>query len=87
MGRDLLIRGGSTVATDGGVEASDVLVRDGVIDRIGASIDEPDCPVLDASDAYVLPGLINAHYHSAENFNPGSTRTFPSTSGSSTPTR
>jgi 5-methylthioadenosine/S-adenosylhomocysteine deaminase len=71
MGRDLLIRGGSTIATDGGVEASDVLVRDGAINRVGASIDEPDCPVLDASDAYVLPGLINAHYHSAENFNPG----------------
>lgn len=71
MSGDLLIRGGTTLAADGKAEPADVLVRDGVIERVGASIEAPSVPVLDAPGAYVLPGLINAHYHSAENFNPG----------------
>ena len=61
MSGDLLIRGGTTLAADGKAEPADVLVRDGVIERVGASIEAGSVPVLDAPAAYVLPGLINAH--------------------------
>ena len=71
MGADLLIRGGTTIGADGDPTRADVLVRDGVIERTDTSITDAGVPLLDASGGYVLPGLINAHYHSAENFNPG----------------
>lgn len=72
MGADLLVRGGNVLALDGGPERSDVLIREGVIERVEESIaSSGDAPELDASGAYVLPGLINAHFHSGENFNPG----------------
>ena len=71
MGADLLIRGGTTIEAGREPVRSDVLMRDGVIERVDASIADAGVPLLDASGGYVLPGLINAHYHSAENFNPG----------------
>ena len=32
---------------------------------------QADAEVLDATGMVVVPGLVNAHYHSGENFNPG----------------
>ena len=45
-------------------ERTDVLIRDGVIERIGASLAEvPADTVLDASHKTLAPGLINCHTH------------------------
>ncbi len=68
--RDLLVRGGEVLTAGGGLEPGDVLVRDGVIEAVGAHLDA-DVPALDAAGTIVAPGMVNAHYHSNENFNPG----------------
>lgn len=69
---NLLVRGGELIGTEGGSEPCDVLIRDGEIAELGTEVSEPPgTPVLDASDGLITPGLINAHMHSAENYNPG----------------
>jgi len=62
---DLLIAGGRVLRPDTTVERADVLVdgSDGEIVAVGEGLDGDD--VLDAGDALVLPGLINAHCHAA----------------------
>lgn len=68
---DLRIAGGAVLGADGAIEDRDV-----VIDQDAGTIveltDEPTAPsaasedeVLDASDALVLPGFVNAHTHLA----------------------
>jgi cytosine deaminase len=58
---DLLLRGGRPWRFDG---PADVLVRDGVIERVepGIAVEE-HVEVLDVSDRLVLPGLVDAHCH------------------------
>ena len=69
---DVLIRGGRVLEADAPPRRADVLIRGGVIDSVGEVVDAPEgVPVIDAGGDYVVPGLINAHYHSNENFNPG----------------
>jgi 5-methylthioadenosine/S-adenosylhomocysteine deaminase len=65
VGGTVLVRGGTVVAMTSrgaGVEA-DVLVERGSITAVGAPSTPPDCPVLDARDALVLPGFVQAHVH------------------------
>jgi cytosine/creatinine deaminase len=57
---ELLLRGGRPWGFPG---PADILVRDGVIDRIEAKLDYPDAEVIDVSGRLVLPGLIEAHCH------------------------
>jgi cytosine/adenosine deaminase-related metal-dependent hydrolase len=67
----LVISGGEVLA-EGGTAALDVLVEDGEITRVGPKLDAPDgAELVEADGMLVLPGLINAHMHSGENFNPG----------------
>lgn len=68
--RPLLVQGG-LVMRDGGdphrPERADVLVRDGIIAAIGADAapaDGEDAEVVDARNRLVVPGFVNAHYHS-----------------------
>ncbi|MFL5903390.1 MAG: hypothetical protein ACJ76Q_06180, partial [Solirubrobacteraceae bacterium] len=66
----LLVHGGRILGED--LQAQDVLIEDGRISAVGLGLDAPACVErLDASGMLVAPGLINAHYHSGENFNPG----------------
>jgi cytosine deaminase len=59
---DLLLRGGRLWGRDG--PAADILVKGGVIDRIGPGLEAPaGAEVLDVSGRLVLPGLIEAHCH------------------------
>ena len=60
----LLIENGTVVTVDpdlGTFDEADVLVEDGRIERIESDIDAPDAERIDASDAIVVPGFVNAH--------------------------
>ena len=56
----LLLRGARPWGFDG---QADVLVREGVIERIEPGIEPGDAEVLDVGDRLVLPGLVDAHCH------------------------
>ena len=64
----ILIRGGRIYDHDGDVHqpsTGDVLVSAGRIERIAPRIDAPaGAEVIDATNKLVVPGLVNAHYHS-----------------------
>ena len=51
-----------------GLEHTNLLVRDGVIDAIGAISQPPEAEVLDASHMILYPGLINTHHHLYQTF-------------------
>jgi cytosine/adenosine deaminase-related metal-dependent hydrolase len=63
-----LIRGGRVYDHDGDVHqpaTADVLLNDAMIERVGAKIPAEDgVEVINAVGKLVVPGLINAHYHS-----------------------
>jgi cytosine/adenosine deaminase-related metal-dependent hydrolase len=66
--KKLLIRGGQVYDHDGDVHhppVADILIEDGRIAAVGPNLTtdgEPD--IIEASGRLVVPGLINAHYHS-----------------------
>lgn len=64
-GVDLLIRGGTLVTVDprDDVVRADVAVSDGRIVEIGPGLRVEAERVLDASNAAVMPGFVNAHMH------------------------
>ena len=68
QGAPMLIRGGRIYDHDGDVHqpsTGDLLVSAGRIERIAPRIDAPaGAEVIDASNKLVVPGFINAHYHS-----------------------
>src|SRR5215472_5681777 len=63
-----LIRGGQVYNHDGDVHKpaiADILIEDDKIVSVGANLTSDDVhEVIDASERLVVPGLINAHYHS-----------------------
>lgn len=65
LGADLLIRGGRVLDGTGAPPApdTDILVQSGRIAAIGRALSAPGVPVVDATGATVLPGLIDAHVH------------------------
>src|SRR5687768_8513163 len=61
---NLLVTGGFIVdGTGAAAHRGDVRVRDGVIVELGADLGRTDETVVDATDAYVTPGLIDCHTH------------------------
>jgi imidazolonepropionase-like amidohydrolase len=62
---NIAITGGYVVPVDGEpVEGGTVLILDGKIVAVGASVDIPDgVEVVDADGAWVLPGFVEAHAH------------------------
>src|SRR6476469_3816845 len=66
MAQRTLIKGGTVISVDPGVgdfETGDVLIENGVIAAVGASLEAGDAEVIDATDRIVLPGLIDTHRH------------------------
>jgi cytosine/adenosine deaminase-related metal-dependent hydrolase len=66
MANRTLIKGGTVISVDpavGDFATGDVLIEDGAIAEVGASIDAGDAQVIDATDRIVLPGLIDTHRH------------------------
>ena len=66
--KKLLVRGGQVYDHDGDVHhpaVADILIEDGEIVAVGANLQLDGVhEVIDASGRLVVPGLINAHYHS-----------------------
>ncbi|WP_457653473.1 amidohydrolase [Rhodocaloribacter sp.] len=64
---DVLLKNGTVLTvTNGTLENTDVLVRDGKIARIGQGLRAPDgVEVVDVTGMYVMPGIIDAHSHIA----------------------
>jgi cytosine/adenosine deaminase-related metal-dependent hydrolase len=67
LGRDpLLLEGGNLLTLDSKatVRVADILLADGRISALGTNLAPPvGCRVLDVSDCFVLPGLIQGHVH------------------------
>lgn len=64
MSKNLLIKNGSWLDVHSGhYERSDIRIRDGVISEIGDDLSDDGMPVLNATDKFVLPGLIDCHVH------------------------
>jgi len=61
-----LFRGGTVVTMDANVpnlETGDVLVEDSRIIAVGSGLNADDAEIIDARNAIVLPGLVDAHHH------------------------
>ena len=61
-----LIKNGAAITVDpkfGTLPKTDILVRDGAIQKIGADLEVGNAELIDATDMIVMPGLIDTHYH------------------------
>jgi cytosine/adenosine deaminase-related metal-dependent hydrolase len=66
----LFIGGGRLLLSE--LAEANVLIEDGVITAVGPDVRPSEgAESLDASGTALMPGLVNAHFHSGENFNPG----------------
>ena len=64
--RPILIRGGCVLSFDeqtGDLDRGDVLIRDGLIKAVAASIDATDAHEIDATGMIVMPGFVDSHRH------------------------
>lgn len=71
----VLVRGATIMTvTNGTIENGSVVFQDGVITAVGSDVSQPSgATVIDASGAYVTPGIIDAHSHiAADAINEGS---------------
>lgn len=64
---DILIKNGTVLTvTNGTLENTDVLIQNGKITKIGPNLSAPSgVKTVDATDQYVMPGIIDAHSHIA----------------------
>ena len=66
MSGKVLIKGGTVLTLDrsiGNHVAADVLIEDGVVTEVGSSLRTRSAETIDASDAIVMPGFVDAHRH------------------------
>jgi 5-methylthioadenosine/S-adenosylhomocysteine deaminase len=80
--RALFIRGGRVLSDGMAVDRpapQDILIEDGVIRAIGPNlqINDRSTKIIDASDRLVIPGFVNAHYHSHDVLLKGSFEAIP----------
>jgi imidazolonepropionase-like amidohydrolase len=66
-GGNVLIRGATVLTVTGGtLPNTDILVRAGTIEKIGANLEVPEgVVVVDAAGLFVMPGIIDTHCHFA----------------------
>lgn len=65
----LIVRGGCVLSMDpaiGNRRETDVLVEDGLVTEVGTNLRSRGADEVDASDAVVLPGFVDAHRHAGE---------------------
>ena len=78
--KTIVVRGGQVYDHDGDVhkpKVADILIQDGTIVAVGHNLDAGGAEVEDARDRLVVPGLINAHYHSHDVLLKGCFETIP----------
>lgn len=66
-----LIRDGQLLRSGGGLVRGDVVIEGDTIAEVGEGLEDGRAETIDATGMLVMPGLINSHMHSGENFNPG----------------
>lgn len=71
MASRTLVAGGRVLRPDGSLQRADLLIEDGDIAAIDSDLGAVDAERLDAVGKLIVPGFVNAHMHSGENFNPG----------------
>ena len=65
--KTIVVRGGQVYDHDGDVHkprVADILIKDGNIVAVGQNLDAAGAEIVDARNRLIVPGLINAHYHS-----------------------
>ncbi|MEV4072513.1 amidohydrolase family protein [Nonomuraea fuscirosea] len=66
MAMRTVVRGGMVISVDpevGDLPRGDVLIEDGRIAAVGASVDAADAEVVDATGKIVMPGFVDTHRH------------------------
>jgi imidazolonepropionase-like amidohydrolase len=63
MSEELFVVGGTAMSHGQRVEHATIRVRDGVIVDVSHAPPPPDSRVIDATDRFVIPGVVNAHAH------------------------
>ncbi len=66
MSGTVLVKGGTVLSLDravGNHQAADVLIEGGAVREVGPSLRARNAEVVDAADAIVLPGFVDAHRH------------------------
>ena len=66
MGKGSILIKGGTIVNRGQRSVGDVLIRDGLLERVGGSIDVAADRTIDAEGCYVLPGIIDDQVHFRE---------------------
>ena len=75
---DLLIKGGTVLDAELGVLEADVRIGGGRITEVGPGLPtDSTTVVVDAAGALAIPGFVNAHTHSGQALNRGSTPNLP----------
>ena len=77
----MVIRGARVLTLDDSdteYAQADIVIRDGVIESIGAAAEPPPgMRVIDGAGMLAMPGLINGHFHSPGNFMKGAVANLP----------
>lgn len=61
-----LIKNAAVITVDPGIGTlpnADILIRNGIIERVGQNLTEKDADIIDATNMIVMPGFVNSHYH------------------------
>ena len=66
MGKGSILIKGGTIVNRGQRSVGDVLIRDGLLERVGGTIDVAADRTIDAEGCYVLPGIIDDQVHFRE---------------------
>tara|TARA_R110002094_G_scaffold10354_1_gene20254 strand:+ start:17451 stop:18836 length:1386 start_codon:yes stop_codon:yes gene_type:complete len=63
---EILLQGGYVLSMDndiGDLASGDVLIRDGQIIEVSASIEAPQAQIIDATGMVIMPGFVETHWH------------------------
>ena len=73
----LLVKGATILDADGPLRVADIRAEGGTITEVGPGLRPGSARVIDADQMVAMPGLINAHTHSAQNLDRGTTPNLP----------